>query len=79
MISELLPSADTPATVSDEDIAKHEEAVDAFIEGDWMAAFDMFAGMAVGDRAKDYLMWYMATRRFEVPADWEGVLNFDTK
>ena len=79
LISELLPAADTPGTVSDEDIAKHEEAVDAFIDGDWMKAFDIFAAMAVADRAKDYLMWYMASQNFEAPGDWDGVLNFTSK
>jgi adenylate cyclase len=79
MISELLPAAETPGTVSDEEIAKHEEAVDAFIEGEWTKSLDIFASLAVADRAKDYLMWYMANQKFEVPRDWDGVLNFNTK
>jgi hypothetical protein len=79
MISELLPAADTPGTVSDADIAQHEEAVDAFIDGDWTKASDMFEGLAAGDRAKDYLLWYMASQNFEVPADWDGVLNLTSK
>jgi len=79
VISELLPAADTPGTVSDEDIAKHEEAVDAFMDGDWMTAFDIFAGLPTADRAKDYLMWYMAQQSFETPEDWDGVLSFTSK
>jgi adenylate cyclase len=79
MISELLPAADTRGTVSDADIAQHEEAVDAFIDGDWTKASDMFEGLAAGDRAMDYLLWYMASQNFEVPADWDGVLNLTSK
>jgi len=79
LISELLPSADTPGTVTDEGIAIHEEAVDAFIAGDWMKAFDIFATISAADRAKDFLMWYMANQSFEAPADWDGVLEFTTK
>lgn len=79
VISELLPAAGTPGTISDEDIEKHEEAVDAFIAGDWMKAFDIFAGVAATDRAKDYLMWYMAQRSFEAPEDWDGVVGFTSK
>ena len=79
VISELLPPADTPGTVTDEEIVEHERAVDAFINGDWMTAFDIFAGMSVVDRAKDFLMWYMAQRNFEAPEDWDGVLSFTSK
>jgi len=79
LISELLPGADAPNTVSDENIAKHEVAVDAFIAGDWMRAFDIFAAMSAADRAKDYLMWYMAQHQFEAPDDWDGVLEFTMK
>ncbi len=79
LICELLPPADAPGTVSDEGITRHEEAVDAFIAGDWMLAFDMFAAMPAADRAKDYLMWYMAQERFTAPSDWDGVLEFTSK
>ncbi len=79
LISELLPPASAPGSISDADIAEHEVAVDAFIEGDWMRAFDIFAAMSAADRAKDYLMWYMAQRNFTAPADWDGVVNFAHK
>ena len=65
--------------MSNEEVAKHEEAVDAFIDGEWTKSLDIFAGLAVADRAKDYLMWYMGSQKFEVPRDWDGVLNFDSK
>jgi len=79
LISELLPPADAPQTISDSVLATHELAVDAFIAGRWSDAFDIFASLPTVDRAKDYLMWFMAQHQFTPPNSWDGVLEMNSK
>jgi adenylate cyclase len=79
LISELLPPADAPQTISDSVLAAHELAVDAFITGRWSDAFDIFASLPAADRAKDYLVWFMAQHQFTPPQAWDGVLEMNSK
>jgi len=78
-ISELLPPADRPDAITDAAIDAHEQAVAAFTDGRWTEAFDMFSGFPAADRAKDYLMWFIAENEFKPPDDWDGVLAIKSK
>ncbi len=78
MVSELLPSAG-PETISDQNIGEYETAVDAVMEGRWPEALELLDQLPVTDRAKDFLMIYIAMNQYEPPNDWTGVVEMYTK
>lgn len=79
LLSELLPPAHAANTISDPMLAAHELAVDAFIAGRWSDALEIFSVLPSFDRAKDYLLWFMAQTDFIPPDNWSGVIDFNAK
>ena len=75
MVSELLPPEGFPETITDQNIADYEEAVDAVIEGRWDFALEQLSRLPVKDRAKDFLMIFIAKNHYEPPEDWDGVID----
>lgn len=73
-ITELLPPASQDSTITDAEIATYETALDAVIEGRWTQAFDLLSELPVRDRAKEFLMIFMAEHNYEAPADWDGTI-----
>ncbi len=78
-IFQLLPQAGEYSTVPDKDIAVFESAVDAATAGDWSKSFELLDSLPVEDRAKDFLMSFMALHDYKPPADWMGVFQMTTK
>jgi adenylate cyclase len=78
-VFELLPPLRLDDTISDESIALYEKSVDALIDGRWRESLELLNGMPVGDRAKDFLMIYVATNNYEPPNDWDGVIHMTQK
>ena len=54
-VTELLPPAGEGEVLSNEDIAAYEQALDAFLEGDWNRAFKLLHQVPPDDRGKDLL------------------------
>lgn len=78
-VFELLPPAGPNHPITDANLAEYEAAVDAFIEGRWQDALDHLDRLPVGDRAKDFLMIYIAQNDYEPPAGWDGVITMSNK
>jgi adenylate cyclase len=78
-VSELLPPATTAGTLTDENIADYELAVDHVMSGDWSSALEVLDRLPVTDRAKDFLMVYIAQNNYEPPRDWDGVIEMTRK
>jgi adenylate cyclase len=76
---ELLPSHDEFPLLTDDDIAHYESALDHFIEGDWVTAWEWLHRVPAGDRSKDFLTTYIASRNRQPPEDWDGVIRLDSK
>jgi adenylate cyclase len=79
MVSELLPPENFPGTITNDQIRVYEEAVDAVIEGRWEDALEFLDSLPVKDRAKDFLIIYMAQNDYEPPENWDGVIDMSTK
>ena len=65
--------------LTDDHVAEYEAAVEAFIDGRWHEALDHFDRLPVGDRAKDFLMIYIAQNEYEPPDGWDGVIAMSSK
>ena len=74
-ISELLPPVDDESAITDEVIAEFEAAVDALAAGDWSKAIQLLGRLPPEDRAKDFLMIYIALNDYEPPLNWDGVIT----
>ena len=77
-VSELLPP-ESDDTISDKNIAIYEQALDAFIAGDWNGSLDLLSELPVRDRGKDFLMIHIAQNHYEPPPDWNGVVTLTSK
>lgn len=79
MVSELLPPADHPGTLSDQNIDDYEAAVDAVITGRWPEALELLHQVPAKDRAKDFLTIFIAQHNYEPPLNWDGVIPMPSK
>ncbi len=75
VISELLPPVHQGSSLTDEHIAEYEAAVDAVTEGRWPDALKHLSHLPPDDRAKDFLLIFIAQNDYEPPPDWDGVLT----
>lgn len=75
MISELLPPLHQDSTLTDEHLAEYEAAVEAFTVGDWSQTLKHLDRLPAEDRAKDFLMIFIARNDYEPPHDWDGVIT----
>jgi adenylate cyclase len=77
-VSELLPP-ESEETLSNEHIAIYEQALDAFLAGDWHQSLDLLGELPVRDRGKDFLMIHIAQHHYEPPPNWSGVVSLTSK
>jgi adenylate cyclase len=76
-VSELLPPAGEEGALSDGDLTRYEEALDAFLAGQWQAAFRKLHQITADDCAKDFLTVHIARHGRVPPANWEGVIRLE--
>ena len=74
----LAPAAEDPI-MSDEHIQYYEQALEAFVSGDWHRAWELLHQVPAADTSKDFLTTYIASRGRQAPADWDGVAELDWK
>ncbi len=73
-VYELLAS-EGKSSISNQNIADFEAAVEAFIDGDWEHALDLLGHLPPKDRAKDFLLLQIASHNYTAPEDWDGVIT----
>ena len=78
VVSELLPPAGADGLTS-ADIANYEKALDAFLAGDWNAAFELLHLVSPRDRGKDILTGHIIAHNHVPPAGWTGVIDLAQK
>ena len=78
-ISELLPPADEPGQLTDEQIRQYEEAVEQFTAGQWSEALESLHAVPARDRVKDFLTVFIAQHGRTPPASWDGVIPLSSK
>jgi adenylate cyclase len=79
LVSELLPPAAQYPQLSDENLAAYEEAVDAFLAGDWPRALQLLHRVPPDDLVKDFLTVFIAQHSRTPPAGWNGAIPLVAK
>jgi len=79
MVSELLPPQDQHPDLTDEHLAHYEAALDAFIKGDWSAAYERLHLVPPQDLGKDILTGFIIQHNHTPPAGWNGVIALANK
>lgn len=75
-VFELIPTSELDR--SEEQLAAHEKAVDAFIGGDWKRAAELLEAQP-DDETRQLILGYMQEHAHQPPADWDGAIRFDSK
>ena len=78
-VSELLPPESLYPAVSDRHLDCYESALDAFLAGRWLQAFELLHEIPTEDRVKDFLTVYIAQHNRTPPEDFDGVVPLETK
>ena len=79
MVSELLPMAGEDPTLSDQNVADYDHAVDALLAGRWSEALELLHKIPAKDRAKDFLTIFIVQNNYEPPPKWDGVIPMPSK
>jgi adenylate cyclase len=78
IVTELLPSADE-SVLSDEHLVAYERALDAFLAGEWEAAYESLHQVPPQDHGKDLLTGFILQHNHTPPAGWDGVITLESK
>lgn len=85
VVAELIPPA-PPAnterhdgTLTDDDLDAYDQALDAFLEGDWNAAYRHLHRVPPDDRGKDVLTEFILKHNRTPPPGWDGVIPLGSK
>ena len=79
MVSELLPPVDQDASLSDQNLADFNAAVEALVAGRWAEALELLHKVPPRDRAKDFLTIFIVQNNYEPPPGWDGVIPMPAK
>jgi adenylate cyclase len=79
LVSELVPPRAQYPQLSDENLAAYEEAVDAFLAGDWPLALKLLHRVPPDDLVKDFLTLTIAQHNRTPPPGWDGAIPLSTK
>lgn len=75
----LVPRTGELAWVTDEILADSDKALDAVIEGNWVAAIEYLNRIPDEDGPKKFLLRNMAALGNEPPASWDGAFSLASK
>ena len=79
VVNELLPSFSEFPLLTDEHLVLYEDALDAFVAGDWLRALELLHELPAEDRGKDFLTAFILANRRQPPEDWDGVIPMTSK
>lgn len=80
VVGQLLPPESATGgrdSLSSQNIAAYELALDAFLAGDWDEAFERLHAVPASDRVKDFLTVYIAQHARRPPPTWDGTVDLD--
>ncbi len=78
-VSEVVPPLEDMPSVTDEQIACYEAAVDALVSGQWDETYRQLHRVPPDDLAKDFLTVYVARHNRQPPGDWSGYIPMTSK
>lgn len=85
VVAELIPPAPpsgaerTEGTLTDADLESYDLALDAFLSGDWSAAYRHLHRVPPDDRGKDVLTEFILKNNRTPPPGWDGVIPLGSK
>jgi adenylate cyclase len=85
VVTELIPPAPPPGAehaegaLSDADLDAYDKALDAFLAGDWTAAYKHLHRVPPDDRGKDVLTEFILKNNRTPPPAWDGVIPLGSK
>jgi len=79
LVSELVPPANGYPQLTNENMAAYEEAVDAFLAGDWTRALKLLHRVPPDDLVKDFLTVFIAQHNRTPPSGWDGTIPLVSK
>ncbi len=78
-VSEVVPPFDEMPSITDEQLACYEAAVEALVAGQWDETYRQLHHIPPEDRAKDFLTVFVARHDRNAPSDWPGYITLTTK
>lgn len=78
-VTELIPPVGPDVILSNEDVSAYEQALDAFLEGDWDVAYRLLHRVPPDDRGKDLLTEFILKNNRTPPTNWPGVIPLGSK
>lgn len=78
-VTELLPPAGPGEVLSNADVEAYEQALDAFLGGEWNMAYKLLHQVPPDDRGKDLLTEFILKNNRTPPTNWPGVIPMGSK
>jgi len=79
LVHELLPPECEYPLLKEHHLHLCEQAVEAFIRGDWERAFSLFHQLPAEDRGPDFVTAYIAQHHRVPPNSWDGTIVMSSK
>jgi adenylate cyclase len=79
VVTELVPPAGPDSVLTDENLADYEAALEAFLAGEWVQAYELLHRLPPQDRGKDLLTGFILQYNHTPPPNWDGVIPLTTK
>ena len=74
IVTELVPPAGPESVLTDEHLADYDSALEAFLAGEWIKAYELLHKLPPQDRGKDLLTGFILQYNHTPPPNWEGVI-----
>ena len=74
-VHQLMTAADLAAT----DIPTSHSGIDAFADGDWKRAAELFHELPQSDPVRNFFLAYLQQHNGDVPEQWDGIVELDSK
>ncbi|MFO0803598.1 MAG: adenylate/guanylate cyclase domain-containing protein [Gemmataceae bacterium] len=79
VVTELVPPAGPESVLTDDHLADYAAALEAFLAGQWMKAYELLHKLPPQDRGKDLLTGFILQYNHTPPPNWDGVIPLTSK
>jgi adenylate cyclase len=79
VVTELVPPVGPESVLTDEHLADYAAALDAFLTGEWVKAYELLHKLPPQDRGKDLLTGFILQHNHTPPPNWDGVIPLTSK
>ena len=79
IVTELVPPTGSESVLTDENLVDYETALEAFLVGEWVKAYELLHKLPPQDRGKDLLTGFILQYNHTPPPNWDGVIPLTSK